>query len=564
MSGPWEQYQTAPAAPVVVAATADGPWSQYKTAAAPKPYDPTADMSTTDKVLAGTGKAMYDTARGAGQLARDYFLPTSFADKLGLPTQADADATKKLDAPLMSTTAGTVGYVGGNVASLLLPTGLLGAGAKVANMARTAKAAEIAMNPTTYKAAAAMGALQGAIQPVASGDSRGFNTALGAGGGLLGNGLVNAVGRIAQPVANTLDAVGQKAVDTFRSAGIPMDAAQMTGSPLLGRIKSALSDNPFTMGAQAAFQGKQAQGFNRAVLGTIGADANAATSDVMKDAAGRINGTFKDVLGRNNVTLTDPVLTQLGNTQKLALENEKQPVVNVINRIIDTADSNGSMPGQTAYNLKKDIDRMASTQDTTANYYARGARSALMDGINDSLSGADQAAFTQARGQFRNLKQIEPAISTDGRGDISAPRLANVLGQVKNRGQSMYGNGDQALVDLATGGKQLLQDKTPNSGSMARMAMQIAPSVIAGGADGAMSGDWVGAAKTAGTVAALPKLAQYLINNQATSNYLANGLKAGTLRSLLEAPDRIGLLGAGIRQSPASGFRAGLLSLSGN
>src|SRR5437868_12052531 len=76
------------------------------------PVDPTDGMSTTEKFLAGAGKAFYDVGRGTGQLARhaiEAVAPpqrnvadlvagragTSLADRLGLPTQADIDEGKR-------------------------------------------------------------------------------------------------------------------------------------------------------------------------------------------------------------------------------------------------------------------------------------------------------------------------------------------------------------------------------------------------------------------------------------------------------------------------------------
>lgn len=71
---------------------------------APK-YDPTEGMSTSEKFLAGIGKAMTDAGRGVGQM-------------VGLVSQDEINEAKALDKPLMNTTAGTVGNVVGNIATL--------------------------------------------------------------------------------------------------------------------------------------------------------------------------------------------------------------------------------------------------------------------------------------------------------------------------------------------------------------------------------------------------------------------------------------------------------------
>lgn len=130
--------------------------------APPAPIDPTADMTTTQKVLAGAGKAFVDLGRGAGQMARSV-MPDSAADAIGLPTQADIDESRKLDAPLMNTTAGTVGNVIGNVAATLPTVFIPGAAG--------------------LRGAMAVGGATGALQPVATGESRLKNTAIGAGVG---------------------------------------------------------------------------------------------------------------------------------------------------------------------------------------------------------------------------------------------------------------------------------------------------------------------------------------------------------------------------------------------
>lgn len=122
-------------------------------AAPEQTYDPTEGMSTTDKFLAGTGKAFADLGRGVGQL-------------VGLTPQEDIDEAKRLDAPLMRTTAGTVGNVTGNVATALPAMFIPGA--------------------QGLAGAAVTGGVMGLTQPVASDESRLKNAAMGAGAGAAG------------------------------------------------------------------------------------------------------------------------------------------------------------------------------------------------------------------------------------------------------------------------------------------------------------------------------------------------------------------------------------------
>lgn len=507
-----------------------------------------------DRGLSGAGKAVNDLGVGAGQIARSGLEAVSkgqVADKLGLPTTASVDEMKRRDAPLMNTGAGTAGYIAGNIAGTAIP---------LAGLARVGvPAAGALLNPTTYGAAAASGALNGALQPVGSDDNRSRNILAGAATGAASNAVVNGIGRIAQPVQGAVDAARQRAVQVLQNAGVPLDAAQLSGGTFLNKMRSSFSDNPFTASAQGELIGRQRQSFNNAVLNTIGENGPAATQDVMNRASTRINGVFHDVLNRNNVAVTDPLLNRISTIQQAANDEERHAVSNLANRLISHVDENGTIPGQAAYGVKKDLDRLASSPDTTLAYHARQLRTALMDGINDSLPQADRDAFAQARQQFRNMKQIEPAIDKEGAGNISPATLANVMGQKANRQASIYGRGNQDLVELAQSGKMLLGDKTPNSGTTARAAMQLvgplAATALGGGYD-AYNGDYAGAlghAALAGGAAILyPKAAQRLINNPATANFLSHGVQNMPLRNLLTLPQTNDAVGGTLRRLPGA------------
>lgn len=109
-------------------------------------FDPMRDMSATERVLAGAGKAFADLGRGAGQM-------------VGLVSRKDVAEARKLDAPLMDTTGGTVGNIGGNLA-LLAPTAMI-------------------PGANTITGGAAIGAATGLLQPSTSTQETIMNTGLG-------------------------------------------------------------------------------------------------------------------------------------------------------------------------------------------------------------------------------------------------------------------------------------------------------------------------------------------------------------------------------------------------
>jgi hypothetical protein len=112
--------------------------------------DPTKDMSGVGKFVAGYGAAVPQMVRGVGQL-------------LGMVSQEEVDEAKRLEKPLMESGAGMAGNIAGNIAATVPAIAVPGA--------------------ATLRGAAATGAALGATQPVATGESRLENTAMGAGFG---------------------------------------------------------------------------------------------------------------------------------------------------------------------------------------------------------------------------------------------------------------------------------------------------------------------------------------------------------------------------------------------
>lgn len=532
--------------------------------------------ANVENFAAGAGKAVSDLGSGFHQLyakAADAISPQA-PTMSGLVTgqqptraagvQADIDEAKRLDAPLMNTGAGIAGNLAGNVAMTVLPGSVVAKGAQGLGMARTALAARAFVNPATYAGAAGAGATVGALQPVATGDpDHLMNAGLGAVGGVVGQGVVNGIGRLVQPIKNALDPIRQKAIDTLQSAGVPLDLAQVTGSPTLNRIRSVLNDNPFTAGAQASLAGRQREAFTTAVSNLMGENAPALTSDVMGGVRDRTNGVIGDVLNRTNVQPRPAWVDKATSAQAGAIENQKTPVVSMVNRLFDAIDpQTGTIPGQVAYGIKKDLDRIANTQDTTQNYLVRQVRSALLDGVNGSLSRADQSAFASARGQQAIMHKVEGAIPTDGSGELSVNKLANILGQKANRSASIYGNGPQDLVNLAQSGKQVLGDNMPNSGTAARAAMMLAPGAIVGVGTGLYTDDWEKAAKYGIGAFGAPKLAQFVMNNPTAVRVLSQGVTSPAARAFLQLPENNLLANLLARNLPGIAARNRLLQLT--
>jgi hypothetical protein len=190
----------------------------------PKKDDPTKGMSAIERGIAGAGKFFVDQGRSVKQLT-------------GNMTREEVDRAQQIDAPLMDTTAGKVGYAGGALATMIVP----GAGAsraasagnaaiKAGNTSRlvrtgtsVANAGKSALLPTTLRGATTQGLVIGGMQPVGSEDSRIQNAAVGGGLGLLGQGVTSGLGALvrgAKGQSITQGGINRRVVDTIRENAI--------------------------------------------------------------------------------------------------------------------------------------------------------------------------------------------------------------------------------------------------------------------------------------------------------------------------------------------------------
>lgn len=199
--------------------------------------DPTKGMSAIERGLAASGKFFVDTGRGVKQLT-------------GNMTREEVDRAQEIDAPLMDTTAGKVGYAGTALATMILPGATLARGANAgkaaiqagnaSNLVRTgttaANAGRAALLPTTLTGVTTQGLALGGMQPVGTDDSRTQNTLLGGGFGavskLAPDGLAALI-RGAKGQSITQGGINRRMVDLIRENSIKGDAVLMQPNPSL-------------------------------------------------------------------------------------------------------------------------------------------------------------------------------------------------------------------------------------------------------------------------------------------------------------------------------------------
>lgn len=504
--------------------------------------DPTEGNSFGKNALIGAGKFFVDTARGAKQAL-------GVGDQAAL--QREIDESKLLDAPLMRTGGGKVGNIGA--------------------AAITAAPAMFIPGANTVVGSAAVGAGIGALSPVATGESRMENAAIGAAGGAAGQGIANGVGRLIRPVrgpglSGELSGLAAEA----QRRGIPLSTGQITQSRPLQALESTMRDMPFTAGRAEAFRQSQQAGLNRALTRTLGEDAEALTPEILGRAKDRIGGVFSDVSSRNAVKLDDPLdaavqAVREANAKAGPLASGKVDDVAdwlisfgkskpVATGVVDAAGNpimvtppRAAMTGEQYQTIRSILTRNSKDAYQGGNSQLgsalKGLRNALDDAAERSIAPADQAAWKAARKEWANLKTIEKAVKNDGSGEAFAARLAGEVRKA-NPNAFLYGQGDTELATLAKLGNGMLKDSVPNSGTAQRQFWRdfLNGSLLTQGAklgQGAV-GFAIGAPL------------QRLMQTQAGQKYLTRGLLADT--PALQALGR-----AGHALLPGAAASAGLL-----
>lgn len=238
--------------------------------------DPTDEMSGPTKFLAGVGKSMHDTAQGIGQM-------------VGLADREQVAEDRRLNAPLMKSSAARAGDIAGNVLTTLPLAFVPGA--------------------ATLKGAALLGAATGAMQPSASTGETFGNAGLGAvagpAGTLLGRGAAaayqGASGLIRPFTQNGQEQIAAEvlqasATDAGRAAQNAASAKQLvTGSnstlaqvakdPGLAQLERTLYNNPEAQATLARAYEQQAGARVNALRNIAGDDTAVAAQEVARNTA---------------------------------------------------------------------------------------------------------------------------------------------------------------------------------------------------------------------------------------------------------------------------------------
>lgn len=409
--------------------------------------------------LAGVGKSGADTAAGLGQRYDSMF--GSDADvKAG---QASADETDRLDKPLMTTTAGSLGNTAGQVGQMaVIPGGGLG---------------------LLGKTMLSSGAFE-AAQPTVNGSSVAGNVLRGEAGGLAGLGILKGVQGAGKLGIDKLGPEARAMVQQALDWKIPLSADQMTNNPVTKAVGAVLNNLPGS--GYAANTAAQASALMKKFTGAMG-----ETGDNLATALGKaktnISGTYNDIFGRNSVEIAPSVVADMRGVANGHLANdmsngsETSLLHNKIDDILSKVDEYGQIPGSVYQKIRSNLGALA--EKAGANLASNVSKplkdlKAVMDGAaKNSLQAPDVPLLNQANSQYAAMKTLQKAMPKDV---TAPPNITQVSNSVANnlRNDYTYGTGSSNLPDMAKVGNSVLRDA-----DLAKSGKQLAAKTALGAAE---------------------------------------------------------------------------------
>lgn len=440
--------------------------------------DPTGSFG--ENALAGVGKAIVDTGRGLKQLGS--YAGIGDAAKI----QQEIDDSKRLDAPLMQTGGGITGNIGGQIGMALAPAGAL---SRMGGLA--GQLGKAALLPQTIKGAAAVGAAQGAIQPVATDESRMTNIGVGAAGGALGQAIPKGIARVVRPETSP-------EVQALMREGVTPTPGQILGGGAQ-RLEEGFTSIPYIGDVVKSGQLRAIEDLNRAAynraLNPIGEKAAGPVgNEGIKEVGAKLSDAYESILPKLNVQLDMEFGQALQGVRKIAEDLPKEQGEQFAklfqNRVLNKFTPEGTMTGETMKHVESDLGRLASTYRGAADPDKRMMGEAFTE-VQSHLrelvmrSNPNEAPVLQKINEgWANFVRAQTAAARIGaqEGVFSPAQLRSAVRATdKSVRKGAFARGDALMQDLAGAGQKVMGQKVPDSGTPYRA---MAAALAAGGVGG--------------------------------------------------------------------------------
>lgn len=475
MAGPWEKYQEAE----------PGPWTKYATAA-----PVAAPESKRDPVQQFIGNVGAGLVRGAGSIGATLLAPMDAlnAKLTGRPAMAGNNERRAdMDAALqgMGAQPDSLAYQGGKLGGEI--AGTAGVGGTIAGLGRAVpvvatKAAPLldAIGTAGFKAGGATGLPGVGVRAVGGAVTGGASAGLvnpqdaGAGAAIGGAlpGVAAGAGKIGQKIGGALRQSVTPEVAALatraKELGIDIPADRLVNSRPLNAVAAGLNYTPFS--GRAATEAKMGEQLNQAASRLMG-ENTPNINQALRKAGDKLGAAFDDTLRNNGVALDKELLeraTEVVNRARNELGDDAFRAIDYKFRQLMEKGASGTIDGQAAYVIKRDLDRIGRGNSPNA-YHALELKGALMDALNRSLGPEKAAGFAKVREQYSNMLALEKLAKNGVEGEISVARLAN-LTNINNKPL-------QELADIAA---QFVKAREGQHGAAQRALVGIGAGTIGG------------------------------------------------------------------------------------
>lgn len=351
--------------------------------------------------------------------------------------------------------------------------------------------------PGRLAAAGAEGGAFGLLQPVAEGDSRATNVALGAGLGTLGQGVASGTLAAAKGAVSRLDGPTRALAESARQAGIRLGLGNVTENPSVRLWINQLERLPFS-GVRGRSNANQ-DAFNEAVGSTFDAKGKKITPEVFAEAKQSLSDEFTRLTSRNDLVPSEQLMARLGEisneANRLGTSDAAKMVAGQVEDFIQKVEANNqTLPGRAYQSFDSQLGAKIKGGGDPA-YYLGMVRDAVREAMDNSIAPADRAAWQAVRRKWAALKTVEPLAAKAEGGNIS-PRelLGRTTSDKAGKARMATGRGGD-LGELARIGQRFFKTG-PDSGTADRLAVNL-------GAAGAVTGAGYYSPEAAGLAALL-------------------------------------------------------------
>jgi len=377
----------------------------------------------------------------------------------------------------------------------------------------------------------AQGAAMGATAPTGRADSGLTDNAIGAVSGVaasgLGYGAGKVISKVAKPIGNQLTEVGKAGIRKLEEAGVPLSAAQKTGSKALAALEATFSTLPMTSNAQSKIYEKQREAFTKAALKEAGIDASNASREVIAAASKKFGDEYSALASKNVMNVDDELLSGAARAYQEAsngvLGVDASSLVKKVVRDLQGAGIPelgilGQIDGkvyQKSRSLLTQASQSAKPHEATV---LKQLRNELDAAFERSLPEAQRGTMAAINKRYQAFKPIQKAMESSKAeglktGNIDPTTLYN---------QVEVGAPLSNLSDAAAG---FLRPTIPDSGTAQRLFMQNALTGAGVASAGYGAGTDNNYALAGGLALAGPKGAQMLYNSKIGQKYLTEGMR---------------------------------------